>query len=260
MSVEDFMLVAMKILFLLSLLSLISCSTNVRSLGTRMLSPESQGELGKGAIDARIQGNMNSKLNFANDKTQNHVERGVPSYALGLAGDMGLVRKLDVYAIAPLNDAAGVLGLKYQLIGESRKEAKKGNFSVSIAGGFGSSSTEATSSDLTVNGDNVKKLKTDRDLIEGGLIAGYRWADNIVNYVNAYYVNQHVEGKVSTDSGVLVNAPFHYNQNSYIYSTGLIFYNNRLQLKVDYSHMVSNWIKTGSHTASTLNGGIGLSW
>lgn len=249
-----------KLIFVLCLLSLASCSTNVRTLGSRMISPESQGELGKGAIDARIQGNMNSKLNFANDKTNNHLERGVPTYALGLGGYVGILRKLDVYAIAPLNDAAGVLGLKYQLLGDTKKEAKKGNFSVSVAAGFGNNSSEATSGDLTYNGDNVKKLSTDRDTVEGGLIAGYRWTDNILNYVNAYYVNQHVSGKVTTDSGVLVSAPYHYNQNGQIYSTGFIFYNNRLQLKVDFSHMVSSWAQTGSHSASTVNGGIGLSW
>jgi hypothetical protein len=45
-----------------------------------------------------------------------------------------------------------------------------------------------------------------------------------------------------------------------IYSSGLIMYNNRLQVKLDFSHMVADWSGTGSHSASTVNGGIGLSW
>jgi hypothetical protein len=239
-----------------------ACSTSVRTLGTRMLSPESNGSkgvLGGGSVEARLMGNSHTRLNFENDQLNNHVERREPVSALGVAGDLGIVEKLDLFLILPFNDAITLYGLKYQLLGETRKEAKKGNFSLALEVGHGNGGRSSDES-YDFNADNVKKFTVDKTHTEAGLILGYRWTDQILNYLNGIYFHENMDGKVTTDSGSLTDAHFKYSQYGMLYSYGLIIYQKSMQVKLDYSYMTSQWSKTGTVTASTLSGGIGFNW
>lgn len=251
----------MKISILLSLLILTSCTSYVRTLGNRMISPESQGSLGKGSFEIRAHQSKRDQLNFENDSTTNNVQRAGSPYAAGLMGELGLLNRLDIYLI-PSTVSSTIYGLKFQFLGKPESEAKKGNFSTSLVLGYGSFSDETNgNNDLEDFFEgNVEDLEVDTTHQDVGLIVGYRWAEKFLQYANAIYLRETVEGKVTSDSGTLDNAKFTFYQDGMIYSTGFIIYFGTSHLKLDYSHFVSDWSRTEKTTVNTANFALGFNW
>lgn len=226
------------------------------------MSPEAQGSLGNGSLEVRAQTNKRDQLNFENDSSKNAVDRAGTPYGVGLMGELGLLNRLDVYIIPSLIVSPTIYGLKYQFIGTPLKAAKRGNFSTSLIVGFGNRSEKnLDSNDLDdfLQG-NIEDLEVNTNHKDIGLIAGYRWSDKILHYANAIYIREEVEGKVTSDSGVLNNTKYKYYQDGMIYSSGLIFYFGSAQLKLDYSHFVSDWTHTEKQTINTFNTALGFNW
>ena len=226
------------------------------------MSPESQGELGNGSLEMRAQVSKRDQLNFENDSTNNSLDRAGSPHALGAMGELGLHKRLDIYVIPSLLVSPTIYGLKFQFLGSPRTEAKRGNFSSSLMIGVGNRSEKNLSSndlDDFLQG-NIDELKVDTHHKDIGLIAGYRWSEKILHYANAIYLREEVEGKVTSDSGALTNSQFKFYQDGMIYSSGFIFYFAHSQLKLDYSHFVSDWSHTDKHTINSLNLALGFNW
>lgn len=241
----------------------VSCSTYVRTLTTRMISPETHGGLGHGALEARLQSSKRDKLDVADNTTDNAIDRADAPYALAGMGEIGFFKRLDLFIIPSLSVTPTLFGLKYQFIGSPKLEAKKGNFSTSLMIGYGQMGVKETDSgDLEdILNDNIEEIEVNTRHEEVGLVAGYRWSENFLHYANVVYLHEKVDGKVTTDSGTLVDAPYSYDQDGMIYSTGFILYfGSHAHWKVDYSHLVSDWTRTQKQTANTLNTAIGFNW
>jgi hypothetical protein len=246
-------------LWLLSFLLVISsCSSYVRTLGTRMISPEAQGELGAGSMDFRYQGFQYSRMDFSNDSVTNPLEPDVVSNRLGLEAELGIFPRLDLYILPSLMRSPTIYGVKFQVLGDPRKSAKKGNFSASLIGGYGDARVESETEGLTL--DNVRRIKADHQHLDAGLLLGYRWTDSILNYASALYLDESLKGNVTTASGGLTDAPYQFGQYGALYSLGLIFYTDRVQYKLDYSHMLTRWSRSVRISTNTLNAAIGFTW
>lgn len=251
----------MKVLSLLLTLLLTSCASYVRTQSNKMISPEANGGLGTGQLEARLESQKRDRLDFTNDKTNNRVERADAPYGLAGLGEVGIFKYLDLY-LQPHFSSATIFGAKYQLIGKARTEAGANNFSSSILAGYGHGSRSYNSSgDLDdLFNDNLKKVSMETTHTEVGLINGYRWSKNFLQYTNVIYQNQVLEGKVTNNSGTLTDAEFKYTQDGVIYSTGFILYFAKAHWKVDYSHFVSDWSRTAKHTVNSVNTALGFNW
>ncbi|WP_408097883.1 hypothetical protein ACJVC5_02890 [Peredibacter sp. HCB2-198] len=252
----------MRFLLLLSLMSLTSCSSYIRTVGTRMISPETHGKLGSGALEARLQATKYDRLDFDNDEIDNAVDRDSTPYTLGGLGELGLFRRLDIFAMPSTVITPTLLGAKFQFIGNPRLEAKKGNFSASILLATGSKTTHNDDSDSLDDffSGNIEKLSTKIKHNEVGLIAGYRWQDKLLHYVNVNYFRMDLNGNVTTDGGGLDNARFELHQDGMLYSTGLLYYFAKAHVKFDYTYFTSDWTHTQKQTVNSLNAALGFDW
>lgn len=245
---------------LITLLFVTSCSTYVRTQSTKMLSPESQGGLGKGQVELRFEAQKRDELEFGNDTTNNAVDRADTVYALSPAGEIGFFNIVDFY-VNVHTQSPSVIGLKTQLLGKGREEAKKGNFSASVIVGYGHAARESTSStDEFIFNNDVKEVELETQHEEVGLIFGYRWFDKFLHYANIIYQHQTLEGKVTDNSGNLNKTPFMYEQDGMIYSTGFIHYFAKAYWKVDYTNFTSDWTKTHKQTVNSLSAALGFTW
>jgi hypothetical protein len=226
-----------------------------------MISPEANGKTFGGSVEARMQSYQNSRLNFENEQVGNNVERTNASQTPGFYGDLGIVRKADIFLLTTSNSAPTLLGAKYQLLGETRNKAEKGNFSLSLTTAVGSGSADVGRNDLDSVSGNVKRLKTNTNHLEGGVVFGYRLAKQFLTYGNVYYIDENIDGEVTTTTEALKYSSFDYQQKSLLYSLGLMYLVSSLQIKLDVSHLVSDWSKTaGTQTTNSVNGAIGFNW
>jgi hypothetical protein len=252
----------MRFLIFLVLLTLSSCAGYIRTQATKMISPETQGAFAAGAIDLRLESQNRDRLSFINDRTDNPVNPEDAIYSLALLAELGIFKRLDIY-FQPHTLSASHYGAKYQLVGDPRKNAKKGNFSISLLSGIGSGSSEIRSnSDLEeLFNENIEKFQVDYSHKEFGLIIGHRWAEKVLHYANMIYQENRITGDVTKTTGPLSTPTnFSYRNDGVIYSTGFIFYFSRAQFKIDYSHLVSDWSRSRKDTINTLNSSIGFNW
>ena len=254
----------MKQIILLSLLTLTSCASYIHTPQNRMISPEAQGKFLSGAVDVRLSATKEDEWAFTDNDPKKPFADARNIYKISGMIDLGLLSRLDfVYLDYLSGSTVGILGLKFQVLGKPRNEAKKGNFSLSIFAGGGSNedTVDNKDNDLSNFTSNVDKLDYEVDHEDLGLIIGYRWSDAFLHYANAYYFHENIEGKVTTDGNVLDRAKFKDTQDGMIYSTGFIFdLGESWFLKGDFSHMTSKWSSTRGFTNNALNGGIGVHW
>lgn len=227
-----------------------------------MISPEAHGGLGTGALELRLESQKRDRLDFEDDTTNNPIDHEAVDYSLAGLGEVGLFKYLDIF-VQPHTSSATVIGAKYQILGDPRSNAKKGNFSTSVLVGYGSGErTYSSSGDLfDIFNDDIQRLKLEYGHEEIGFISGYRWSEKFLHYANVIYQHDDVKGNVTKNSGPLISGgSFKYRQDGMIYSTGFILYFAKAQWKFDYSHTTSDWSKSRKDSVNTLNTSIGFNW
>jgi hypothetical protein len=253
----------MKILLLVCLLHLVSCSTYVRTLSTRMISPEAQGKFLHSSLDgARIQSVQTNQFDFSGTTTDKKLSAKEGTYAAGISGEIGLFRRLDTYIIPSLSTSPTIYGLKFQFLGDPKLEAKQGNFSASAIFGLGNQGFSRTDSENELDqlDSDIDEIDVNVDHEDVGLIVGYRWTDKLLHYANGYYIEEKVVGKVTNNSGTLEDVPFKYNNRGMLYSMGAIYYLKIVYFKLDFSHMTLDWDHTAKQTSNSVNFGFGFHW
>lgn len=228
-----------------------------------MISPEAQGKFLHGSADAvRVQSVRTYQMDFSGDRTDKKLNAVEGTYAVGISGELGLFKRLDVFILPSIVMSPTIYGLKFQFLGEPKREATKGNFSASVMAGTGgfSQSRKDSNNDLDVIDGSIDEIKMNMSHDDVGLIAGYRWTEKLLHYVNGLYIDEKVDGKVTNNSGTLTNAPFKFHNTAMLYSMGAIYYLKIVYFKLDYSHLITDWSYGGKHVANTLNGGFGFHW
>lgn len=227
-----------------------------------MLSPEAQGSFLSGQIEVRLEAQKKDRLDFDDNTTKNSVDRADTPYSVTPITELGLFKRLDLY-YQPHLTSPGIWGLKLQVLGKTKNEADKGNFSTSLIAGVGGEARSMTSSgDLTeIFTNSIKKVEINTVHREAGIISGYRWSKDYLQYANAVYTNLRVEGQVTNQSETLREASFNYRQDGMIYSTGLIrYFDKQAHWKIDYSHFTSDWTRTQKQTVNSLSCALGFNW
>jgi hypothetical protein len=250
----------MKLLSLLAiLLNFTSCANYVRTIGTKMISPEARGKLGSGSVEFRYQAGKGERLDFSSDSTKNAMGEREMTHALTIMGELGLLSRFDIFLI-PTSVAPSVFGAKFQVLGKPAAEAKQGNFSLSFYAGVGGRSGEGNADDFDLISGSTSRIKVDQDHREYGLIFGHRIFDRTLIYSNVIYLRNELKGSITESSGALVGQRFHYNLDGQIYSLGVIQYWKRSHLKLDYSHLTTDWTRTHKNFNNLFNVAYGWHW
>lgn len=263
----------MKIILLLSLWFVVSCSTSLYLPQGRMISPEAQGQLGAITAEARMEQFQKDKADFSNHNIKHPLTERTPVFRPTGHAELGLLKKVDVYGDANfLLNAPNLLGVKVQLMGDSRLEAKERNFSVAVTGALGrqSGKNAGHGSEIKItwpwgNGKEEKSDAIDRISFnthhrEVGLIAGYRWHKKLLHYVSSTYFHQDVTGHVKTEDKVL-DQSFNFTQDGLMYATGFIFYvDERFFAKLEYTHITSAFSFARERSLNAGNAGLGITF
>lgn len=252
----------MRIFLILTLLSLVSCSSYVRTVGSRMISPETHGKLGKGLLEARVQKVQVHQVDFSGSTADRPFEQQGDNSIVNGNFELGLWKRLDFFLLPSFVMSPTLWGAKIQVLGDTKLEAKQGNFSASIMGAIGSKSEDRKDGegDDDIFDGNIDKIKSDLSHQDLGLIVGYRWHNRLLHYANSIWFTEKFSGNVTNNAGTLDNAPFEYSNHGVILSTGLIWYFEAVHLKGDFSNMVTHWSKNRSVTTNSVNFAFGFSW
>lgn len=257
----------MKFFTLVLLFSLVACSS--RSLHTpvsRMISPETQGEFGKGSVEGRISTYGRDTAKFKNGANSAPLDPNGMATTLSAQGELGLLKRLDVYANPNfMLSAPNIYGLKYQILGQGRSEAKKGNFSLTVTGGYGVQHSGDNERDLLFGSwsdqDNIKSVSHTTKHREVGLVSGYRWRDNLLHYVSGFYFHQDIKSKVTTNDNTVVDRKYNFIQHGMIATTGLVYYmQTGFYLKGEFAYLNSDFSFGNPRYRHTLNAALGFTW
>lgn len=227
-----------------------------------MLSPEAEGGdfFRHGSVEARIQSTTRDKPEFRNNQINNPLEHDTGS-ELAILGSASLFRRLDFYASPSVTRSPPTYGVKFQILGQTRQEAKEGSYSLSLAAGHGRVSQKWKDDNNFFTTSNIDTIRFRTDHGEVGLIGGYRWTNKFLHYANVFYMNTYAHGVVTSDNGTLQDTSFNYTQDALLYSTGLIYYTEtHWYIKFDLSHLVSDWNHTNKVTANSYNFAYGFRW
>lgn len=249
-------------ILLLLLLTAASCSSYLRTTAAKMISPEANGGFFRGTVDVRFENVQAYQLDFKNSTTQKLDDIGEFG-AINLYADLGILSRLDLYLHPDILLTPPVFGLKYQILGEPRRFAKQGNFSLSLAAGIGQRSDSKSSNldDFDAFDGSIKEIDLDQSHTEFGLIVGYRWTNWLLHYGNIFLMKEEAKGTVTNDSGSIVDKDFKYKNSSTLASTGfMIYFAEHFHLKLDYTYLVTDWDYTAAQTSHVMNGGIGFHW
>ena len=173
------------------------CALTLNLHANRFQSPEAEGQVGSGHVNfAGIHGA--NELVIVPNTTATPPSTQSPRFARMAAnythtGAVGLAPRLDLELRNPLSDT-GNLGLKYQLIGDPWAIAKKGNFSLSVAGGLYYANPSNRDEDLITH----RAAKSDRTLwtYDAAVILGYRAGDNLLIYGGSAITQVIYEGSI----------------------------------------------------------------
>ena len=119
---------------------------------------------------------------------------------------LGIIKGID---IEPLQ-ATGLYGLKLQILGDSVKDAKEGNFSVALFARYGSIDENQTINDYTIFQGTVGTVysTSHRRTYDGGLSFGYRTNENIVFSATPFYTKRTFQGSLNTSTPVPFSGVF----------------------------------------------------
>ncbi|MGE3608703.1 MAG: hypothetical protein AB7I27_03870 [Bacteriovoracaceae bacterium] len=249
--------------FFLNFLFLIlfwGCATNVKTSGARLISPEAQGKAWQGIANGRIEGSAKYELNFDEDTVYSKLKHSKKDNEVISAGaEIGTFKPLDlIINLASTTD----LGLKYQILGDRRVDAKKGSYSLSMVGFTGSQSAKNVGGNNFFDTTNIHRISYSFQHRSYGLLAGYRFWDPLLTYIGTHRIYETVSGKVTTDTRVLDDATFGYGNTALLQTIGLIYHaqSNYIVTKLEFSHLTTKWTRTTKHTDNAINFAFGFDW
>jgi hypothetical protein len=192
--------------FLLLSFCLFSCAAQikVKTPTVGLISPEALGGLGKFELGAGLSGTPALELtsNGALSSPDVSTPRVIHDSRFFVQGGLGILRRLDIYF-----DPGAWANAKLQLIGKPFTEAKKGNFSASLIGGFAWKNEDGRGSDLDFSKDkgisvspNIRyTLKATQ--WKGGFLLGYRALDPVLFYLGGHRYEHRYSGGYDNVSG-----------------------------------------------------------
>lgn len=242
---------------LLSLLFLISCAQiELKTPSSRFMSPETSGKALNYGLQLIQQSGVEAKINIVANELDK-VDLSNSASPLTYSGYVGVLDKLDIIYYNYI-DSASLLGVKYQILGESKANAKQGNQSLALTLGGGGQSKTTTSQDLF--DEEVDKTELEQNLVDASIIYGYRTTDNILVYSSLHISNHSAKLKIiSNNDSALDGQTETYKTSNLGLSLGSMIYNKKknVHLSIEASAQRVNWTHTDEKTFGFISGAIG---
>ena len=183
-------------------------------------------------------------------------------YSLGLLFDIGIWDKLDFITYAPIN-AGSIYGFKLQVLGKNRSEAKKGDHSFAVTGGYGytdhiennNEAIEITATDDDVRADIIERTQ------DFSFIYGYRMADDALFYATFAFTKQIFETHLtSSDVPSLDGTNIEIHNSKQTVAVGGIRYFGKTHFKLELAAQRMEWDNTDKMSFAYINAAYGWNW
>ncbi len=247
----------------LMLAVLSSCAKiQVKTPASRFVSPEAQGKLFAGSIQAEQQTGLEGTLDLSGDRTDNPLElrNNVSDFATSL--HLGLLDKLDFFVKGHAN-APSVYNFKYQVLGSSRKDAQKGNHALAISIGYGQSTSSQTEEDTSIfnNQDDEIEAELEHSLLDASIIYGYRPENDTLVYGSIQVSKQDVNFELDIDGNDNLNGKkFTLNTWAYGVSIGAIRYFEKYSINLESSLQRTDWNRNDPGTYGFIQASLAYKW
>jgi hypothetical protein len=237
---------------------LFSCAeVRLKTPSARFMSPETSGK--EMAIGGQYfqQSGTEAKVELqANELDKVELRNHISPMALNIY--LGLKENIDVFLYNYM-DSASLLGVKYQIFGQSRKKAKAGDKSLAVTLGGGSQSRTTTESNIF--SDEVDKTELEQTLIDASIIYGQRVTDQLLVYTSFQISNHTADLTIkSNDDPALDGQSELYETTNYGLSLGAKLYNKNkgFHISAEASAQRVDWTYTDPKTFAFISGAIGL--
>lgn len=254
----------------LSFLCLFSCSQRIqfRTPMNQIISPETSGELFKGEADAYI--SMATVASFDLDNSVDKIDeleisrRGNASGIIGLNGSMGVIEKLDLVLQSSGSDYPTLAGVNFQILGKSRKEAGKGNHSLSLTPLYGRMEDTGKNDESfeLIPEDDEAEFEREMEAFSIRLTYGYRFAERRLIYAGISHSTLKFSGTLTSKRVEIDGINISNKSVSKGVHTGIVFYgkSSALHMKIEAAGQHVKWDNTDATTVGSLTGSIGLNW
>jgi hypothetical protein len=249
-------------LFILACLISSCAQIEVFTPSSRFLSPEATGKTHASRIQIHQIAGTTSTFNFDNDKLDNPLTLKNNKAALGLDFEMGIKSRIDIFTRVN-SSSTPLLGAKFQILGDSRKDAKLGNNSlaISIAGGSLKSSMEEDNAMI-----GGRTLQDDLDLVsiqqrvfDISLIFGRRVTQDVLIYSSLQATKNDIEVHLSSkENPNLDDKNFKLSTTTYGVALGAIRYWRVFFINSEISVQSLEW--DNNDKSEFLYGAISMGW
>lgn len=255
---------------IISLFLLSACShrIKVRTPSTRFISPEAQSDSLDGEFSVYYAAGSRAELDLKNGQPDNPLNvynepKSIIFDSVGLSGDIGIIKSLDLLILSNGKDTPTLIGIKYQLFGKTRKEAKKGDHSVAISyAGGNSSKSDKDGEDLELTAqDEDSKVELDLESTDLSLIYGYRFSNTQLVYTGMSYTTSKFSGILESQNVNLNNQKVKYN--AFITGAHLGYFSylsKNASFKAELSGQKIKWTNTKEKQFAYFSMGFGIHW
>ena len=192
--------------FIFSILFFTSCSQiKVSTPSSRFTSPEAQGKLFSGSFRMEQVTGTEGTLDFGGDKIDNEMELRNNTSSLGLNFDIGLVEQVDL-TIKSSMYTPNIYTVKFQILGDPRLKAQKGNKSLAASIGYGSQEQSQSESDFELFSDS-KNIEADiiNTMLELSVIYGYRPENDTLVYTSVQAIKHDIDFKLKSTTNTTLD-------------------------------------------------------
>jgi hypothetical protein len=255
----------MQKIFLITLVILsTSCSHRIKvhTPSARFMSPEASGKTLGGEFQIMQQSGTEGVIYVNNNEIDNPMQLSNTASPISMSLNVGIMEKFDVLYYN-YSKSATMLGLKYQILGKSRREAQAGNQSLAVTVGVGgqNETTRSESEDLFSSDIDIKETEVTRSLSDLSLIYGYRLHKTVLAY-SSFHVTRHtLEAKITSNDTNLNGKTIDQATTNYGLALGLALYSgDAFKLNLEASAQRTDWTKNDPTTFGFFSAALGWIW
>lgn len=228
----------------LSFLTTACASLHVDLTMNRFDLPETNGMTGSRA-QLNVQAETVENYKVSSDASRRPPDIASPkverSAAASVHGSVSLAEKLDFSVKTTIGRSPTMFALKYQILGSSLAESKKGDLSLAVSGayGFGSSRNSGDQNGEFGPGGYGWNGQINSGVSDVALIAGTRLSETGLFYGSVFYTNYRLDSRIShaaSDNGTSPAAEYSVGANGYQRGANLgfaIFPNTNTIFKIE---------------------------
>lgn len=248
---------------LLSFIIFLCSCAEVRTLtpASRFISPESGEDSGHGNVQMFYAMGTEATLNATSSEFNKPMDLNEGA-RFSLGADVNIYKKASLIYYSNGMDSAPLFGVKYQLMGPTKSQAKKGDQSLSITLGGGASGETRQDENAVFDDSDFDEVNIERNLVDFSVIYGKRIDDRVLWY-SSLQINQHkLHVGIKDDSSALDGESVDFQTTNLGASTGLMMYDKdgRYHFALEASFQKTKWTKNDETQRGFINGAVGFNW